>query len=205
MEAVCRLGIDLVRGYLDRGCLSIIGRYETVVDSRPLNTPFVEAIHKGDRHKPTSIVIRLSDTTTAKGAALGLAKAWHRSRSLNKSAHFVVDEEMIYQCVDVKMAAKHSGVYDKGTICVVICGEMSDFDNLSQMPAELADAWANAAKLVGTLCSELRIRRRILTDEQKSEWIKWRSRSRGGIINRIGGDIPSGFMTYVEHFATVRV
>jgi hypothetical protein len=176
-----------------------------VVDSRPLNIPFVEAIHKGDRHKPTTIVLRLSDTTSTKGSALGIASAYHRVSSIAKSSHYVVDADSSYQCVDVKMAAKHSGVYDKGTICVTICGELSEFGSLLEMPNDLGDAWFNAAELVGNLCSELRIRRRILTDEQKSEWIKWRSRSRGGIINRIGGDIPSGFMTYVEHFATVRV
>lgn len=176
-----------------------------MVDSRPLNTPFVEAIHKGGRHKPTSIVLRLSNTTSEDGAALGVANAWNRSRSIEKSAHFVVDEASSYQCVDVKMAAKHSGVYDKGTICVVICAQPSDFLRVWSDDAQ-GSAFFNAAKLVGELSDQLRIRRRFLTDEQKSGWIKFRCRSRGGIINRIDGNFPTqDFLDYVEYYATAKI
>jgi N-acetylmuramoyl-L-alanine amidase. len=147
---------------------------------QPPVAPFVEARNKGGKQRPTLIVLSSSWTTSDKGAALGIANTLHRSNSPEKSFHYVVDEESVFQCVWDHVVALHCG-YDKGSIGIKMCDD----------PSLLLRRWSDKphqkvlyrlAELTAQLCLAYGIPARFLTDEQLLKWSKRKWKSKGGIV-----------------------
>jgi hypothetical protein len=85
--------------------------------------PYVEARYQFGRQKPRRIILRGTFTTSAKGAALGLAQAWHSAPEPWKSGHYTVDEETRFRCIPDLVIAGTKAESDKGTLRVAICAE----------------------------------------------------------------------------------
>lgn len=146
------------------------------------NIPFVQAAHVGDRQRPTAILLRTSFTTGDKGAALGIANAWHRSWNRTESCHYVVDEFQAIRCVpDVVEAYNGSGPIRR-VISVNVCHDPPEGPTTA--------VYNRTARLVARLCKLYRIRPVVLSDEEEARWLKHRWKSRGGIILKTAGDFP---------------
>ena len=154
--------------------------------SNPVKVPYVEARFVGAKHRPTAIVLDLSMTTSAKGAALGVAMNRHSRTSPLDSYHYMVDSVETYRGVWDDRAAYGCPA---GAINVLVCAQ----------PKVRAGQWETAASkpvifrtadLVARLCSEHKIRPRYIDDSDLDRWSRRRWRRRGGIIVRAPGAWP---------------
>lgn len=150
------------------------------------NYPYVQARNVGGKHRPTAIVLSLSDTTSDKGAALAIASYHNSAVAPHKSYHYVVDDDHIYRCVPLDVAA-YGNPYK--AIAVHICAQ----------PHETLPLWENGsakkvlyrtADLVADLMLTYRIPARNLTGAAEDKWFKHRWRRNGGLIVRAAGVWP---------------
>lgn len=156
------------------------------------NIPWVGAHHVGPKQRPTAIVLRTSYTTGQRGAANGIAQAWHRPGNRIDSCHYVVDEFQTIRCVDDKTASRsaYTSSY-KNAISINVC-----YDPPQKPLYFVVD---RTAVLVARLCRLHNIRPRILTKEEELEWLRHQWKRRGGIILKTVGEFPTDeFMTSVE-------
>ena len=152
--------------------------------------PYVEAKYRGGKQKPTLIVLSSSWTTSDKGAALGIANAMHRSNAQEKSFHYVIDEDSVFQCVWDHQVALHCG-YDTGSIGIKMCDDPSLLLRRWNEPSHQR-ILHRLAEVMAQLCLAYDIPARYLTDEQLSKWSKHKRKSKGGIVtsaqmNRVFG------------------
>lgn len=155
------------------------------------NIPWVEAHHIGRKQRPTAIVLRTSYTTGQRGAANGIAQAWHRAGNRVDSCHYVVDEFQTIRCVKDKVASRsaYTSQY-KNSISVNVCYDPP------QTPMD--EVVHRTAVLVARLCKLYKIRPHILSKEEELQWLRHQWRRRGGIILATVGDFPTGkFITSV--------
>jgi len=157
------------------------------------NIPFVEAAHVDGKQRPTAILLRTSFTTGDKGAALGIAYAWHNPNNKIDSCHYVVDEGTIIRCVPDKVIAKPMGhIIYKSSISVNIC-----YDPIEGPVFDVVD---RTAGLVARLCLLYKINFKVLTISEENRWVKHRWRSRGGIILKTVGEFPTDdFFASIKH------
>lgn len=94
-----------------------MSKYETPI------MPYVEAHCQFGKQKPKRIVLRGTFTTSAKGAALGIAQAWHSSHEPWISGHYTIDDETRYRCIDDHVIAGTKESHDKGFLRIAICAE----------------------------------------------------------------------------------
>jgi len=157
--------------------------------------PFVEARHSGRKQRPKVVSLRLTETTSKHGAAMGIARYWNASNSPIESCHYVVDEELTLQCVPVDKVAYSSKFDAKGTISINVCA-FPTFDVNEWLDTERAEALDNAAKLTARLSKahNIPIRYVDLLDHR-------RIFSRGGIMVNVRGSWPTHtFLTKVEAY-----
>ena len=83
----------------------------------------MQASFQFGKHTPRRIILRGTFTTSEKGAALGLAQAWHNSPEPWKSGHYTVDDETRFRCIPDRVIAGTKDCADKGAIRVAICAE----------------------------------------------------------------------------------
>lgn len=151
--------------------------------------PFVEAKHKGGRQKPTAIEIQASFTTSEKGAALGVAQAWHRDASTLPVSHYSVDEVEKYHCVLDNVQAGRKEQREKNVLRVTICAEPQGRQHF--WDHDIHDlVLSNAANLVAQLCLAYHIPTKYLDEDATARWKRLRWRRRGGIIVDVPGDWP---------------
>lgn len=148
--------------------------------------PLVEARHVGKKQRPTAIVLKLSFTTSDKGAALGIASFLHQKNSPEVSHHYIVDNEMTYMCLPGRTAAYGS---PRQSISVLVCAEPHEIEAMWE-DAIAKPVIYRAASLVATLMLHYKIRPRYLTGEAEEKWLKHKWRRRGGIIVQIPGTWP---------------
>jgi hypothetical protein len=147
---------------------------------------FVEARHVGSSQKPTAIVLKLSSTTSDKGAALGIAQNLHRQNAPHESYHYIVDNEMTYQGVPVNVA---SYANPHRAISVLLCAQPHEAEPLWE-DGSARKVMYRTAKLVADLVLTYKIRPRYLSIEAEERWRKHRWRRRGGIILHVQGAWP---------------
>jgi N-acetylmuramoyl-L-alanine amidase CwlA len=147
--------------------------------------PFIEARHKGRKQRPKTIMIRLSETTSDRGAALGIANYWHSPSSPLESCHYVVDSELTFQCVPVNRVSYSSKLVERGVVSVNVCAPPT-FDVGFWKDQDYANVLDNAAKLVAYLCKthNIPVRGVDLLDTR-------RLFSRGGIMVNVRGAWPT--------------
>lgn len=155
--------------------------------------PFVEAVHRGTRQKPTAVLLRTSWTTGDPGAANGIAQTWHNPNSKLESCHYVVDTQRVIRCVPDKVEAfPISKENYKGAVSIDICYDPPFVEDMLVV--------MRAAELTARLCKLYRIPLRILDEEETASWRRHSWRRRGGILNRTVGDFPTDyFFTFVGH------
>jgi len=151
------------------------------------NIPFVQAAHVGDKQRPTAILLRTSFTTGDKGAALGIANAWHRAYNKKESCHYVVDEFQAIRCVPDKVEALNGTGLVKGVISIDVCYDPP------QGPVDAV--YRRTSVQVARLCKLHRIRPVVLSDDEEARWLKHRWKSRGGIILKTVGDFPADWLS----------
>lgn len=155
----------------------------------PLAAPYIEAFHRGDKQRPTAIIIRSSRVPSIKGSAFGRANMWHRKSSPIESFHYIVDEEQTFKCVPCDKVAFSDGKLDKRAISINLC--MQPLDSLAlwddQVHAKLLE---RVVELAAHLLLAYKIRSRCLDAHDEDKWRSWRSRSRGGVIVDIEGAWP---------------
>lgn len=156
------------------------------------NIPFVQAAHIDGKQRPTAVLLRTSWTTGDKGAANGIAQAWHNPNNRVDSCHYVVDEFQTIRCVPDKIDAFHSTLQHKGAISINVCHDPP----FAPEPSVVC----RAAHLTARLCKLYRIPVRILDDVDEKRWLNHKWRSRGGIILKTVGDFPAD-----DFFASVEV
>lgn len=151
------------------------------------SVPYVEAyLHGTKQKKPTAITLDLSETTSEKGAALGIANRLHRSTAPSRSYHYTVDEAETYQGVWDNVAS-FGNPYR--AISILLCADIREEDDMWAEP--MANyAMHNAAELIAKLVLAYKIRPRYLEGKARVRWLTRRSRHRGGIILRIPGAWP---------------
>lgn len=148
--------------------------------------PFVEADRVGGSQKPTSIILKISSTTSDKGAALGVAQYQHQPRGPMLSFHYIVDNETTYNCVPVNVA---SYANPHRAISVLICAQPHE-DEAMWEDATATPVLHRTADLVADLMLAYKIRPRYLTGEAEEKWFKHRWRHRGGLLVKIPGAWP---------------
>jgi len=155
------------------------------------NTPFVQAVHVGEKQRPTAILLRTSWTTSRKGAANGIAQAWHNPNNRLDSCHYVVDDFQTLRCVPDNLRAFHSPSNHKGVVSINVCHDP---------PAPpTQEVIARVAYLTARLCKLHHIPVHILDLEAECRWIRHKWRSRGGILVKTRGEFPvDKFMASVE-------
>jgi len=153
------------------------------------NVPFVEAKRKGNKHKPTAIVLRASFTPSTQGAALEIARYWHRDAQTD-ACHYVVDSGSTYRCIPDGVSSLMGAALQNGTIWVNLCCEPNEDKELffKSTGPNLLD---RAADLVAELCLSHKIRPVKLSRNEQGKWYMWKRRSRGGVIINIEGAFPS--------------
>lgn len=135
---------------------------------------FVQAHNVGPKQKPTTILVKPSFTTGRKGAANGIAQAWHKAYNKVDSCHYVVDEKQTLHCVpDDRSAFPYGYMPFTNAIVVNMCYDPPNRPTNAVL--------LNTAKLIAQLCKEHKIKPKLLDDEQVSYWGKKKRRSRGGI------------------------
>lgn len=164
--------------------------------------PLVEAKHQGGKQKPTAIILRPSFTHSRDGAALAVAKVWHRGESFWDAAHYVVDDTKRFRCVEDNVIAGTTKE-DKGAIRIAICAE--PYTNTVFWNAiEHELALEKTAKLIAELMLVHKIKHRYLDDAEKARWGKFRTRSRGGIyVTETNGWSTERFAAKVDYHLTV--
>ena len=145
--------------------------------------PFVEARHQSSKQRPTAIELSFSYTTSDEGAALGIAYAWHKSKTSYEPSHYVVDEAMVYRCVPDKIVAGIPEYSEPRAIRVQICAQPISGSQFWD-DTEHAKVLHRAAKLLAELCWTHKIRTVFLDENGKDHWRAWRRRGRGGIFLR---------------------
>jgi hypothetical protein len=150
------------------------------------NYPYVQARNVGTNHRPTAVVVSLSDTTSEKGAALAIAKYHNSPGAPHKSYHYVVDENSIYRCVPLNVAAYGN---PNRAISVHICAQPQESLSLWDNGSE-ARVLHKAATLVADLMLTYRIPARNLVGAAEEKWFNHRWRMRGGLIVRAKGVWP---------------
>lgn len=152
--------------------------------------PFVEAAHRGEKQKPTAIILKASHTESTTGAALAIAHYWHRKNNSNIT-HYVLDSGSTYRCLPDHTTSANESAFRNGSIWVTLClNPTLDDDSWSTDPR--ASILRNASDLVADLCVSKKIRPVLLSSEEQGRWYRSsiRRRSRGGIINSIPGIFP---------------
>ena len=157
--------------------------------------PLVEAHYVGGKQRPTAIVLSLSETTSDKGAALGIASYHHKANSPKRSHHFIIDEATTYRCVS---ASKTAVGLPRGALSVHVCAELHEYVPLwEEGTASLV--MYRAATLVAELCKTYKIRPVYLDADQYKRWTRHPWRHRGGIYVDVRGTWPSqGFLDDVN-------
>lgn len=147
--------------------------------------PFIEAFHKGGKQKPKSVLIRLSETTSAEGAALGIAGNWHRNEEYHDSCHFVLDKSLVFQCVPENVVAYPTPYTSKGTISINVCAQPV-FDVAFWSDPDYAHMLHRVAGLTAKICEQYDIPVRDIGLEQHRKWFR-----KGGIIVAVKGAWPT--------------
>lgn len=164
-----------------------------------MNTyPYVEARHQGGRHRPTSILIKPSWTTSDEGAALGVAQRQHMHDAPHETFHFTVDEEQIFQCVPARTVAGHEHCAQKGLLKIKVCFDPSvtQYGWNSGTYVRLLD---QLSTLTAQLTVDYKIRPRMLNYLTFDRWTSWHTRRRGGIFAQMEGPWPQeDFIAQVE-------
>lgn len=151
------------------------------------NVPFVQARNVGGPHKPTAIVLTLSETTSSEGAALGIAQNLHQTNAPLKSYHYIVDETKVYRGVPDGIAAYRS---PHRALNILMCADIHENWPTYWEDATATRAIAKTADLVAELCLAHKIRARYLDEKTEPKWFRHRWRRRGGLIVRVRGDWP---------------
>lgn len=156
---------------------------------------FVEARNVGEKHKPTAIVLKLSSTTSDKGAALGVAQYHHKPFAPHISFHFIVDNAETYRCVPTGLASY--GSYHRA-LSVLICAQPHEEEAMWE-DATAKPVLHRSAALVADLMLAYHIRPRYLKGDQIDRWRKHKWRRRGGLIVLVPGAWPyESFMADVK-------
>lgn len=162
--------------------------------------PYVEASQVGSRHRPSLIVLTSTFSDTRPGVAYAAAFGAH-SRQANWSAHFTVDADSTYRCLDLKMAGFHA-TDNRDSLGVRLCDDPSASPARWDEPDHAA-MLARTADLVARLCLLYGIRPCFLSDLELSKWRKWHLKRRGGIV--IQGDMSLGHFPRENFLALVEV
>lgn len=158
------------------------------------HVPFVEARHVGASQKPTAIVLKMSSTTSEKGAALGIAQYHHSLYAPLISYHYIIDEATTYRCVPSRVAA-YGNPYR--AINVLMCAQPQDYVPLWQ-DATASRVMHRTADLVADLMLAHKIRVRSLREDEAHRWWEHKWRRRGGLIVH-----PTGAWPYESFFLDV--
>lgn len=148
--------------------------------------PLVEARNIGPKQKPTAIHLTISQTTSDKGAALGVASYLHSFNAPARSHHFVVDEAITYRCVPTSHAAAS---FPYRSLSVHICAQPHEEWPMWE-DATATRVMHRAADLVADLCLTHKIKPRYLDEGGLARWTKHRWRMNGGIMVRVLGTWP---------------
>lgn len=160
--------------------------------------PYVEARNVGMPQVPTAIVLRLSGTTSRKGAALGIANYQHGLVAPLESHHFILDEASTYRCIDPGVQAYASPFR---AISVLMCAQPHEYEPLWE-DATASPVLRRAAELVADLSLAHRIRP-VYLDETR--WFKHRWRRRGGLMVRVQGTWPGeAFIDSVQSYRVIK-
>lgn len=156
------------------------------------NFPLVEAVHHGNRQRPSAVLLRTSWTTDDSGAANGIAQAWHNPYNHIESCHYVVDSSRVIRCLPDKVEAfPTKQLLYKGSVSIDVCY------NPPSSPQMLTVG--RAAELTAHLCKHYHIPVRLLDLDAQVRWMSRKWRSRGGIILNTVGNFPTDkFLTFVE-------
>lgn len=159
------------------------------------NVPFVQARNVGTSQKPTAIVLKMSSTTSEKGAALGIARYHHSLNAPLCSYHYIIDEQNTYRCVPSNVAA-YGNAYR--AINVLMCAQPHDYVPLWEH-ASASRVMYRTADLIADLMLAHKIRERNLREEEAHHWWEHRWRRRGGLIVR-----PTGVWPHESFFLDVQ-
>lgn len=155
--------------------------------------PYVEAHNVGMPQIPTAIILRLSGTTSKKGAALGIANYHHGRGAPLESHHFILDEAVTYRCVPDRVQAYNSPFR---AISILICAQPHEYEPLWDELGSLVPVLRRATELVADLTLAHRIRP---VYAHEPSWLKHRWRRRGGLVVHAKGSWPSeAFMGEVQ-------
>lgn len=144
--------------------------------------PYVEAHYQFGKQRPKQIILRGTFTTSTKGAALGIAQAWHSSHEPWTSGHYTVDDETRFRCTNDRIIAGTKNSSDKGVLRIAMCAEpVSGFRFWDEVLH--ARVLKRTAKLVAELSLAYNIPIRYV-DHEPARW----PMKRGIVI-----DTPSGW------------
>lgn len=144
--------------------------------------PYIEArlpSHLGKKQNPKTISLQLSGTTADRGAALGIANYWNGSSSQLSYSHYVVDEELMFQCVPDSRR-----LTERGIVRINVCGEPVT-DGSLWTGTQKFDVFHNVVGLVAKLCWKYGIPAREIGLEEHRKFL-----GRGGIMFDIRGAWP---------------
>lgn len=150
--------------------------------------PSVEAFYQDGKQKPTAIILTPSFTTSAKGAALGVAMNWHTKSSPHESGHYTVDEVQRFRTTPDNRVAGHWHCSQKGAIRIMICAEPYSASRFWH-DDEHIPVLQKTAELVADLTLAHNINVAYFTEPTFERWKKRPSRRRGGILV----DTPEGW------------
>lgn len=150
--------------------------------------PSVEAFYQGGKQKPTAIILTPSFTTSAKGAALGVAMNWHTSGSPLKSGHYTVDEVQRFRTTPDKRVAGHWQDSQKNAIRIMVCAEPYSAGTFWHDDVHIP-VLQKTAELVAELSLAYNINVAFFTEESFERWRQRPNRRRGGILV----DTPEGW------------
>lgn len=148
--------------------------------------PFVEAIHKGKKQRPSAILLRSSFTTSQAGAALGVAKNWHQNHRRIESCHYVVDADKTFRCVWDNLESFHTqgfGEDPRGIVSINVCHDPGRGEPSLKVLSRVET-------LVAQLCLSHKIQPRYLEHDSYDKWCRRRWKRNGGIILNVAGEWP---------------
>lgn len=144
------------------------------------DVPFVEAVVKGRKQRPSLIALDPSFTSSDPGAAYAVAMTMHKP-SARESVHYMVDAGTTLRLLsDHISATPNVGSMSPKTLTIRICDDPRGAVN-RWYEDEHSELLFRLSDLVAQLCIKYHIRPQMISETEYSRWLKWRIKRRGGI------------------------
>lgn len=162
-----------------------------------VNIPYVQARTDAKRQRPSTILLRVSDTTASAGAAKAISAVWH-TQIAPSNTHYVVDSSDV---VRTEADNRRDAFFLKGGISITVCSRyLEDPSDWFTQGSEQEQAWRKTANLIAALCVKHKIPLKEVNRDQMLNWAGFPTKRRGGLFYHSPSAKPGDFLSLVKEY-----